>query len=422
MEVHMIHPYYLIRELGYRRRRTFVSLLLVACSLAIFLFTGLLAGALQQAFQAPLADIGASLTVQKSGDVPEKMNGPVLPCSVAPLSREEIAAIGALPGVQSLSEVVLMWDFQPDSFQIVEGFDPEAAAGPALLRGGVSAGRFLLPDDRGRAMVDLSWAQPRGLVPGQKIEAVGQSFEIVGVVDSSQLGGIAAAHVYIHLAEAKAIASGSAAINQVHPFGPEDANLLFIRADRDQSDAIATAIKKIVGEKGAVSTPESFKELLGGLFALTDRFSLLVSGLTFVVALLLVARTTAAGVRERTMEIGAMKAVGWTGRNIVAQLAAESLVIVAVGAVVGIALGMLGAWVVSWQSIAIPIPWDMAPTPHFLPGGEVQLSRDVRLVMPPPYRLIGTALLLAITIGLSSLIVAVRAIIRLKPSEVLRHE
>ncbi len=418
----MIHTHYLVSELLRRSRRSLINLLLVALSLAIFLFMGLLSGALQQAFQAPLADIGASLTVQKSGDVPEKMSGPVLPCSVAPISRGEIDKIADVAGVQSVNEAILFWDFQADLFQIVAGFDPNDTAGPALMQRAVSEGRFLQTADRGRAMVDLTWAQTQGLALGKEVGAAGRVFEIVGLVDSSQNGKIATAHIYIPLIEAREIASGSAEINQVHPFGPDDANLLFVRADRDRADGIAVAIKEIVGKKTVVSTPESFKDLLGGIFTLTDRFSVLISGLTCIVALLLAARTTAAAIRERTLEIGVLKTVGWTGREIITQLAAESLTIVAISAVLGIGLGIAGAWVVSFQTISIPIPWDMAPTPHFLPGGEAQLIREVRLVMPSPARLVGVAIFFSLAIGLGVVLTAGRAIIRLHPSEVLRHE
>jgi lipoprotein-releasing system permease protein len=418
----MINTHYLFSELVHRKRRSLINLLLVATALAVMIFIGLLTESLQQAFQAPLADIGASLTVQKSGDVPEVMNGPVLPCSVAPISNDHISRIGAIPGVQAINEAVLIWDFQADSFQIVVGFDPEDTAGPALLRGALANGRFLKTGDTGKAMADLTWSVTHKVKSGHILKIGGQDFEIIGIVDSSQISQIATAQLYIPLDDAKAIASGSASINAVHHFDQDDANLLFIKADRDKTEEIATGIKDIAGKKTVVSTPDSFKEMLGSLFTLTSRFSSLISGMTLVASLLLVARTTAAGVRERTVEIGAMKAIGWTERNIVNQLAAESFMVIALGTLLGICLALLGAWLVSFQSIAIPIPWDMAPTPHFLPGGEEQLSRDVRLTMTSPIKLIGVGAVSAFAIGLTALITAGRAIIRLKPSEVLRNE
>ena len=418
----MINPSYLFFELTGRKRRASVGILLVASALAVMTFIGLLTESLKEAFRAPLADIGASLTVQKSGDVPETMNGPVLPCSAAPIDHNQIVEIGGLQGIRTVSEAVLFWDFQDDSFQIAVGFEPEDSAGPSLLRKAMVGGRFLKTGDTNKALADLTWAQTQRIEPGQTLKIAGRGFEVVGIVDSSQISKIAAGQVYIPLREAKAIASGSAGINAVHRFGRDDANLLFIDADRDKTEKIAAGIKNISGEKTTVSTPESFKETLGGLFALTDRFAGLVAGVALVVSLLLVARTTAAGVGERTVEIGAMKAVGWTGRDIIGQLAAESFVVVALGTVSGIGLGLFGAWIVSFQSIAIPIPWDMAPTPHFLPGGDAQLTRDVRLAMPSSMKIVGLGAVSALFIGLGALATAGRAVVRLKPSEVLRNE
>jgi putative ABC transport system permease protein len=56
---------------------------------------------------------------------------------------------------------------------------------------------------------------------------------------------------------------------------------------------------------------------------------------------------------ERTREIGVMKAVGFTNRQVVAMVLAESLVMCTVGATVGIALGVLGAHVLSRQGLVI---------------------------------------------------------------------
>ncbi len=418
----MINSRYLFFELTRRKRRTAIGVLLVASALAVMTFIGSLSESLKEAFRVPLADIGASLTVQKSGDVPETMSGPVLPCSAAPIARGHIVEIARLRGIRSVSEAVLFWDFQDDSFQIAVGFDPEDSAGPALLRKALVEGRFLKTGDANQALADLTWARTQGIAPGHALKIGGRDFKVAGIVDSSQISQIAAGQVYIPLTEAKAIAAGSAGISAVHRFGRDDANLLFIDADRDKTEEIAVGIKAIAGEKTTVSTPESFKETLGGLFSLTDRFSGLVAGATLVVSLLLVARATAAGIGKRTAEIGAMKAVGWTGRNIVGQLAAESFVVVAVGAASGIGLGLFGAWIVSFQSIAIPIPWDMAPMPHFLPGGETQLTKDVRLAMPSSMKIVGIGAVSALLVGLGALAAAGRAVVRLKPSEVLRNE
>jgi ABC-type antimicrobial peptide transport system permease subunit len=422
MEGKMINIPYLVSELTFRKRRSLINMLVVATAMGILVYFGLLAVALQRAFLTPLTDIGASMIVQVSGDVPEQMAGPVLPCSVAPIGNEQIVRIRNLAGVQSLSEAVLFWDFESKVMRIVVGFNPLDPAGPALLRNALVSGRYLTGDDTGKALADLSWAQAEKAAPGTQVRIAGRTFTIAGIVDSSRIGRIATAQLYIPLKDAKAIASGSASINAVHPFRADDANLLFIKAQRDETEAIAAETKGIIGEKATVTTPDSFKETLGSLLAVTDRFAGLISGLCVIAALLLVARTAASGIRERTMEIGVMKAIGWSGSDIILQLAMESFTLILIGTIVGIGIGLLGSWLTSFMSLSIPIPWEMAPSPHFQQGGAAQFSREVRLAMVSPLKILPTALLSSLLIGLVTGVTALRAINRLKPSEVFRND
>lgn len=418
----MINTKYLISELTGRGRRSVVNIGLVALVTCVLVCITLLAGALERAFHAPLSDIGANITVQKAGDVPEQMAGPVLPCSVAPISAEQSTVIASLPGIQSISRAVLFWDFSDDAFQIVVGMRANDPAGPALLRTAITAGRMLSLEDTSVALAETVWAEQAKVDLGDQIQIGGFPFTIVGLVDASQISRIGTANLYIPLAEAQKIVAVAPGVTSVHSFDTEASNLLFIQADRDKTEDIAATIKELLGEKISVSTPDSFKKLLGSLFTLTQRFSSVISGMVFILALLLIVRNSAAAIRERTKEIGTMKAVGWTGADIRAQLLAENCLYIVLGTVLGLILGGIAAWGLSHITIAIPIPWDMAPKPHFLPGGEEQLFRQVRLQMEPGLQLLILACVAPILQGLATVWTASRSITKLQTSEVLRYE
>ena len=340
----MINTKYLINELTGRRRRSVVNIGLMALVTCVLVCITLLAGALERAFHAPLSDIGANITVQKAGDVPEQMAGPVLPCSVAPISAEQSTVIASLPGIQSISRAVLFWDFSDDTFQIVVGIQPNDPAGPALLRTAITAGRMLGPEDTSMALAETVWAEQAKLRIGEQIQIGGFPFIIVGLVDASQISRIGTANLYIPLGEAQRIVAAAPGVTEVHSFDAEDSNLLFIQADRDKTEDIAAIIKELLGEKISVSTPDSFKNLLGSLFTLTQRFSSVISGMVFFLALLLIVRNSKASIRERTKEIGTMKAVGWTGSDIRGQLLAENCLYIVLGTVLGLILGGFAAW------------------------------------------------------------------------------
>lgn len=418
----MIHWNYVLGEIFRRWRRTSVNISLIAFSIGVLIVVNAVGASFQQAFRTPLEDMGATLTVQRSGDIPEKMEGPVLPCSVAPIYDKEVERVGRLPGVQSISRALLLWDFDVKGFQIIVGIRSDDLSGPALLKKALVSGRFIDKRDEKTAVLDLSFARERNLGPGKTLEIQGSEFKIVGVADSSRVSQLATAHVYISLREAQRLAVNSPSVKAVHEFGEHDANLLFVRADRDRSEEIGKRIKEIMGKKTTVSTPTSFKEMLGSVFALTDRFSLAVSMLALVGAFVLVARTTAANVRERKPEIGTMKAVGWTRKDIMGQLGTETLIIIVLGMFGGVVLGFAVAKALSLVTISIPIPWEMSPRPHFMPGGGDQLTRDVRLSVSVSPLLMAYAFCASLLIGIGSAWAIARSITNLKPSEVLRYE
>ncbi len=418
----MINRKYLLSELTGRGRRSAVNIGMVALVTSVLLCITLLAGALEQAFQAPLSDIGANITVQKSGDVPEQMAGPVLPCSVAPISKQQRLEIAQLPGIQSVSQAILFWDFSDDIFQIVVGLEAGDNAGPALLHTAMLEGRMLTTDDKAVALAETIWATQNSVKTGDVVKIGGQPFTLIGLVDASQLSQIGTANLYIPLQQAQRIAAAAPSIAEIHTFTSQDSNILFIQADRDKTGAIAKQIKNLLGEKASVATPDSFKNLLGSLFTLTQRFSGIISTMVFLLALLLIVRNSSASIAERSKEIGTMKAVGWTGTDIQKQLLAENGLYIIFGTVLGILLGVLAAWGLSHITIAIPIPWDMAPTPHFLPGGGEQLFKQVQLQMDFTLQLFLICCTVPALLGLATVWNASRSISRLQTSEVLRYE
>lgn len=152
--------------------------------------------------------------------------------------------------------------------------------------------------------------------------------------------------------------------------GEADVNLIFISVVRDKIPQVSHGIKAFLGKKVTVTGPESFQRAIGGLLAATDRFGLVAAVLSLLATALLVMRTAAANLRERKAEVAIMKAVGWTRGDILRQLTAETLVQTLAGGLAGIVAALAGAWLASWITIPIPLPWDLSPRPHFLPGGE----------------------------------------------------
>jgi putative ABC transport system permease protein len=290
-----------------------------------------------------------------------------------------------------------------------------------VLKYSVTEGRFL-EDGKTEALVEVAYARQFGIKVGDTLPISGRGFPVVGLVDASRATKIAVANVYLPLKEAGALAVASKQLQSVSPYAAEDVNLLFIKADQDQIDSLSSAMKKILGEKAAVATPDSFLKLLGSLFALSDKFTLAASLIAIVVAILIAFKTMAGNIAERAKEIGVLKAVGWTNRNVVFQLIGESVVQCFLAGILGLFLAIVVSYGLSFMNVSIPIPWEMSPTPHFLPGGGDQIFKTLRLPVTVPWSLAVFAVLLSVIIGGVTGGLLGRHIARIKPSEVLRHD
>jgi putative ABC transport system permease protein len=379
-----------------------------------------LSAAYHEAARKPLADLGADITIQRSGNVPEQLEGPVFACSAVTIQKEEVEKIQDLPGVQGLGQALLLWVFDPDRFSIVLGVDGENPVGPSILRSFVTEGDFLRAD-HGEALVEATYARQSGLRLGDTVSVAGKTYPVVGIVDASRAAKIAVANVYLPLKEAQKIAVASKQVQAVSPFHSGDANLLFLKVEQKNIAAVGAASKKILGKKAAVATPDSFLELLGSLLALSDKFGLVASAIAIVIAVLIVFKTMAGNVTERRHEIGVLKTVGWTHRNVFAQILGESLIQGFMGGLVGLLVSIGLCFGLSFMEVNIPIPWEMSPTPHFLPGGDEQIFKTFRLSVHIPWTLAGFAVLLSTLLGGLTGGLLSRHITRIKPSEVLRH-
>ena len=412
---------YLIKELYYRRRRTLTAVLGLSVGIALLIIINALSMAYHEAARMPLKEIGADITVQRAGDVPEELAGPVFACSAITIRKQEIEKIRKIKGIEGFGQALLIWVFDPDRFTIVLGIDTENPIGPGILRNNVTEGRFLEKGGE-EALVDVSYARQFGIKVGDSITIDKKVHPVVGLVDASRAAKIAVANVYLPLKVAQEIAISAKQVQKVSPFDKGDANLLFIRADQRDTRHVVAALKRVLGKGVNVATPDSFLKLLGDLFALSDKFSLATSLIAILVAILIVFKTMAGNISERAKEIGTLKAVGWTNGNVVFQLTGESILQCLAGGILGLLIALIATFALGFMQVNIPIPWEMSPTPHFLPGGGDPVFKTLRLPVEVPWTLGSFAIMLSMLIGGITGGILSRRISRIKPSEVLRHE
>jgi len=377
----------------------------------------------RQAAREPLDLIGADLAIQRQGDVPEAFAGPVFPHSVAPIHSEEINAISRIDGVEAISEAVFFWDFEPDRFLVVLGFAPPSSTsdtvGPGRLQAAILDGRFLAPEDRGVAVADASYAQQNNLGLGDSVPVAGRPFVIVGLVDTSRAGQVANANIYIPLADAREIASAAPNVRSIFDFRETDANILFVKANQAQAESVEAAATKVIGDKALVSSARSFSTVLGSSFRLIDQFGWLVGLAGLLIAVAGMLRALASNFWERRRDISLMRVVGWRRTDIVRQLMSEALALSLMGGLAGIGIAELVTLILNRTQVTIPVPWELSPTPHFLPGGAHEISVTIPLPASVGAGVALLTLVLAMVCGTGISIFLARRAANKKPAEAL---
>ena len=272
-----------------------------------------------------------------------------------PLSVTSVAKVRGLHGVAAAAGGLLLTDNQvtisqnpspPTSFT-VDGTDlSQPKLGP-LSNAALAKGRMFTAADSDKdvALVDSGYATSNKLKIGKTTKVGGVTFTIIGLVTQPQ--GSNPADVYIPLARAQAVGTN----------GPEgkalknDVNTIYVTA-ASASDipglqsAIATAVP------GAeITSPSSLaSEVTGSLTStakLAGDLGKWLSVLVLVAAFALAVLLTMAAVARRVSEFGTLKAMGWRGRRIIAQVMGESAVVGLLGAAVGVGLGLAGATIIN---------------------------------------------------------------------------
>jgi putative ABC transport system permease protein len=272
-----------------------------------------------------------------------------------PLSATSVRKVRALHGVSAAAGGLLLTDNQttisqnpspPTSFT-VDGTDiSQPKLGP-LSNAALTKGRTFLAADAGKnvAVVDSGYATANNLKVGQTMKIGGVKFTIIGLVTQPQ--GSNPPDVYVPLARAQAVGTN----------GPEgkalknDVNTIYVTAASAAGlPALQSGIAKALPNVDITSPSSLASEVTGSLAStakLANDLGRWLSVLVLIAAFALAVLLTMAAVARRVSEFGTLKAMGWRGRRIIAQVMGESAVVGLLGAAAGAGLGYAGAAIIN---------------------------------------------------------------------------
>ncbi|NEC27211.1 FtsX-like permease family protein [Streptomyces sp. SID8111] len=277
------------------------------------------------------------------------------------LTPEAVAAVKATPGLDHVTEY--RWaeaDFTtPDGKTVkdtsITGADPTYASD---LRVETVAGKLSDAYLPGAMSVHEDFAKDHGITVGSKVKVAfkdGTAGDLTVRAITSSEGVVDAGAMYTSIETmSRYIPADRMPLNQI----------MFASAKDGQKDAAYTALKESLDPfpqykvRDQTDYKEALKDQIGQLLNMI--YGLLA--LAIVVAVLGVVNTLALSVVERTREIGLMRAIGLSRRQLRRMIRMESVVIALFGALLGLGLG-LGWGATAQQLLALEglkvldIPW-----------------------------------------------------------------
>lgn len=308
--------------------------------------------------------------------------------------------------------------FNVNSFTVL-GIDPAGTVVGPLTAATLSQGRTLTTSDATAnvAVLDSAYATSAQLTLGATLAIAGTPFQVIGIVASTAADGSSAANVYIPLTVAQQLASLPDQLTSVYVRADSASNIGRIQTDLQTAlpnNAVKTQADLASSVSGSLSTASQLVTNLG------TWLSLIVLAAAFLIAILF----TISGVSRRTREFGTLKALGWSNRRVVGQVAGESLVQGALGGALGVALGLLGIFVVNLAAPSLSAGTRAASAAGHGGGFGQQAAAatatNVTLALPITLAVIGLAVGLAALGGLLAGAFGGWRAARLRPAEAFR--
>ena len=336
--------------------------------------------------------------------------------------------------MKGVSDGLFLWVFDKDNFKRVLGVDWNDSLG---AKTGVSLIAGSLPRNGTETLAEKAYAEKYGLNLNDTVNVAGTNFTIAGIAENSGKD-IVSSDLYVGLPTAQSLAYNSTNLQKTEPFARDDVNIIFVDVDQTQVQSVANTLNSTLNAPssggttplgqsvGAVTiyTPQSFESQISSLTALSDQMILIISAIAFIGASLIVVKSMSHTILERRRELGVMKAVGFRNRDIQKEVLSETLLQGALGYTLGIIFSAAAIVALSRVQIAITIPWELNPYPHFLLADPNSATVAQNYFLPITLQPVAALIALAVVAVISSVtaLILTRYINRLKAAEVLKYE
>jgi putative ABC transport system permease protein len=297
----------------------------------------------------------------------------------------------------------------------------------SVLPTNITAGRNLREGDSGVLLMSLNLTEYYGVGVGGEVDVNGTSFTVIGIYDQAGQNSMETRGVYMNLTDAQMTTDETGNVSRLDVYA-EDVSVV---------DTINAQIQTMYSTEinAREISVQTYADRLANLQSQQTRYTELLNNAEstvaqtqsvatqeIIVALaatsLIVLFVMLYTVRERTKEIGTLKAIGFSSWSVMSQFMLEGIILSLAAGVVGIGIGTVGAPILS--GVLLPaVNAFGSQTGGFRPATSLGSSTASAVVTPTIMLLaLGAAVLLG---ALGSLYPAWRAS-RTRPAEAMRYE
>ena len=311
----------ILKNLLRRKGRTLLTVFAVAIGVATIVALGALADGVQAGYDSFITGSKADLVLSQNDAMDISLS------SLDESIGAELAAMSEVSAVSPMMQSFVQTESVPYFF--VFGYPADSfALGRFKIIKGVGLDSREADQARGKPIIlGASAAEILEKEPGDSLRMIDSVFRIVGIYETGQ--ELEDSGAVLRIGDAQELLGKQRIVN-----------IFYVQLkDPNFSERVETRILRLYPDV-EVGTTESFadKQIMGKYMG---GFAWGIAGLAIVIGGVVMMNSQLMAVMERTREIGVLRSVGWTNRQVMYMILGESLMVGLLGGVIGTFLGWL---------------------------------------------------------------------------------
>jgi len=214
----------------------------------------------------------------------------------------------------------------------------------AILPTNIAEGRNLCEGDSGVVLLGLNNTEYFGVEVGDTVNILGSNFKVVGV--HGETGFREAMVLYMNISDAQKITDLEGNISRLDVYAEDTSyvdEIASLLAAKYPELSVTTASERLSRLQNMQDMYQNTLQNAEATISQTQTTAFQVIGIAIVATSLIVLFTMLYTVRERTKEIGILKAIGFSNWNVMSQFMLEGILMSLMAGVVGSVIGIVGA-------------------------------------------------------------------------------